>query len=139
MRFVCDAPGGTWFRLETEAEAEEESARMEHAVAKHFRQARETARRTFRPASDRFIESGIGLEAHVQREMPLFLTLRNAEGISLVTAMLPPGARQSAGARIIVVGARNEDPYPGHGEAIAALGRHFGLSLDRERCYPYRR
>jgi len=38
-----------------------------------------------------------------------------------------------------VVGPKNADPYPEHEDAIAALGQHFGLTLDRERCYPYRR
>ena len=31
------------------------------------------------------------------------------------------------------------DPYPQHADAIKALGDHFGLTLDRARCYPYRR
>ena len=36
MRYVCDAPGGaTWFRIETEAEAEAEAALMRHAVDKY--------------------------------------------------------------------------------------------------------
>lgn len=139
MKFVCDGPGGSWFRIETEAEAEAESEAMDHAVAKHFRQAREAARRTFRPASPRFIERSIGLEAHLQREMPLFLTFRDREGDSLVTAMLPAGGRGDTGVRIIIVGPANADPYPAHGPAIEALGRHFGLSLGRERCYPYGR
>ena len=25
------------------------------------------------------------------------------------------------------------------GDAIEALGRHYGLTLDRHRCFPYRR
>lgn len=139
MRFVCDAPGGAWFRIETETEAETEAELMSHAVARHFREARAAAVRTFQPASTRFIESGIGLEAHVQREMPQFLTLRDQEGTPAVTAMLPPSGRDAAGARIIIVGPENRDPYPTHRDAIEALGRHFGLSLGRERCYPYRR
>ncbi len=139
MKFVCDAPGGSWFRIETEAEAEQESTLMAHAVAKHFSRARERVRRSHRPASDRYIEQNIGLEAHIQREMPLFLTFRDAEGTPWVTAMLPPGGRASPGAEIVIVGERNGDPYPDHREAIEALGRHFGLGLDRERCYPYRR
>jgi hypothetical protein len=34
-------------------------------------------------------------------------------------------------------GPGNRDPYADHAEAIAALGRHVGLRLDRGRCYPY--
>jgi hypothetical protein len=51
--------------------------------------------------------------------------------------MLPPGGRDRGGARIIVVGRANADPYPEHADAIAALGRHFKITLDRGRCYPY--
>jgi hypothetical protein len=39
----------------------------------------------------------------------------------------------------MVVGPSNGDPYPEHGEAIRALGEHFGLALNRARCYPYGR
>ena len=69
--------------------------------------------------------------------MPLFLTLRTAEGAALVTAMLPPGGRYDPAFRIIIVGPENQDPYPEHSEAIRKLGEHFGLSLERVRCYPY--
>ena len=68
--------------------------------------------------------------------MPLFLTLRSAEGNALVTAM-PPGGRHDPAFKIIIVGPENRDPYPEHGEAIRKLGEHFGLSLERVRCYPY--
>jgi hypothetical protein len=38
MKYVRDAPGRkSWFRIETEAEAERESMLMDHAVAKYFR------------------------------------------------------------------------------------------------------
>jgi len=75
--------------------------------------------------------------------MPVFLTLRDAEGNALATAMLPP--RQQAAGRdgpaVCPLGVRpgHGDPYPEHGDAIPALGEHFGLALDRARCYPYRR
>lgn len=139
MKFICDAPGGrSWFRIETEAEAERESALMEHAVEKHFRREKEAAARSFRPASTVYIEQNIGLAAHIQRAMPLFLTLRDGAGNGLATAMLPPEGRDDPGFRIIIVGPCNSDPYPGHGEAIHALGAHFGLDLKREDCFPYR-
>jgi len=38
-----------------------------------------------------------------------------------------------------VVGPTNADPYPKHGEDIKVLARHYGLTLDPARCYPYRR
>lgn len=142
MKYVCDAPGNrTWFRIETEAEAAQESALMEHAVEKYFRRESERAAQNYKPTSTRFIERDIGLAAHIQREMPLFLTLRDGNGTALVTAMLPPDAQESEAFSCIIVGHKNSDPYVLHTEAIEALGRHFGLTLDRERCYPrhYRR
>ncbi|MBN9561972.1 MAG: hypothetical protein J0H14_14775 [Alphaproteobacteria bacterium] len=139
MRYICDAPGGkTWFRLETEGEAEAESAAMRHAVEKYFRREREKAAQSFRPRSTVFFEQEIGLKDHVQREMPLFLTLRDEDGVGLVTAMVPPEGREERGFRCILVGPGNADPYPAHGEAIRALADHFGIALDRARCYPYR-
>lgn len=140
MKFVCDAPDGkTWFRIETEAEAERESVLMQHAVEKFFRRERESARRSYRPTSTIFIEQNIGLDAHLQSEMPLFLTLRDGTGGGLVTAMLPPGGQDAVDFKKIVVGEKNSDPYPDHEAAIEALGVHFGLTLDRADCFPYRR
>jgi hypothetical protein len=138
IQYICDAPGQkSWFRLETEGEAARESDAMSHAVERHFRQARETAVETYRSSSSIFIEQDIGLAAHVQRVMPVFLTLRDAEGNALATAMLPPAGRESSAFRIIIVGPENRDPYPDQEDAIRALGEHFGLTLDRNRCYPY--
>lgn len=138
MRFVVDAPNGkTWFRLETEAEAVQESQMMRHAVEKYFRLEREKAAQSYQPASKTFFEQEIGLKAHIQREMPLFVTLRDEDGKAHVTAMLPPGGKE--GGRVIVVGPANADPYPAEAEAIKTLGDHFGLTLERDRCYPYQR
>ena len=140
MKYVCDAPGGrTWFQLESEAEALRESEMMSHAVEKHFRREREKAIQSWRPTRPNAIERDIGLKGHVQREMPLFLTLRDSEGNALTTAMLPPGGKDGGGFRIIIVSASNADPYPPQDAAIAALGAHFGLTLDRDRCFPYGR
>ncbi|MBB3018810.1 hypothetical protein FHR70_001864 [Microvirga lupini] len=88
--------------------------------------------------SSSYVEQDIGLKDHIRRVMPLFLTLRDAEGQALVTAMLPPGGRPEPAFRIIIVGPENRDPYPDHEEAIEALGDYFGLTLDRTHCYPYR-
>ena len=91
MRYVCDAPNGeTWFQIETEAEAALETVLMGHAVEKHFWQAREHAIATYVPPSGSYIEQDIGLKAHIQRVIPVFLTLRDEEGNGLATAMLPP-------------------------------------------------
>lgn len=140
MKYICDAPGGrTWFRLEDEAEAASESRLMDHAVEKHFRNAWARAKASFVPASSRYIEQEIGLSAHIQRNMPLFLTLRDHEGEALVTAMLPPRGEAGTGFRPIIVAKGNSDPYPRCGDAIRALGEHFRLELDREDCYPYQR
>ncbi|CAN0490121.1 unnamed protein product, partial [Phaeothamnion confervicola] len=84
-------------------------------------------------------EQKIGLKGHVQKVMPLFLTLRDNEGNGLATAMLPPAGKESKQFRPIIVGAGNSDPYPKYGDAIATLGRHYGLTLDAARCFPYRR
>ena len=140
MQYVCDAPGGrTWFRIETEAEALRESEMMHHAVDKYYRREQEKAAQSFRPRSSVFFEQEIGLKDHIQKEMPLFLTLRDDEGNGLATAMLPPRARDDRSFRTIIVGRENSDPYLQYGDAIKALGRHLGVMLERSRCYPYRR
>ena len=145
MEFVCDTAGQkTWFRIETEAEAAQESELMRHAVERHFRRAHEQASRAYRPAPGPFVEQDIGRAAHIRRTMPVFLTLRDGEGTALATAMLPPPRLQAAGRDDVaicpmVVGPGNGDPYPEHGEAIRDLGEHFGLALNRARCFPYGR
>lgn len=140
MRYVCDAPDGkTWFRLENEGEAVAESETMRHAVEKYFRKEQEKAAQSFRPVSKVYFEQEIGLKEHIQREMPFFLTLRDDEGNALATAMLPPGGVDDRSFRPIIVGPGNADPYPEHGDAIRSLAQHFGLTLERSRCYPYRR
>jgi len=140
MRYICDAPGGgTWFRIETEAEAVSESDLMRHAVEKFFNKEREKAAQSYQPISKVFFEQEIGLKAHIQKTMPLFLTLRDGEGNPLVTAMLPPGGQDDRSFRPIIVGMSNADPYVQHADAIRVLGQHFGMALDRGRCYPYRR
>jgi hypothetical protein len=140
MRYVFEAPGGkTWFRIETEGEAVGESETMRHAVEKYFRKEHERAAQTFQPMSKINFEQEIGMKAHVQRHMPLFLTLRDGDGNALATAMLPPGGRDDRSFRPIIVGPGNADPYEEHETAIAALGDHFGMVLERTRCYPYRR
>lgn len=140
MQYVCDAQSKTWFRIETEGEATLEARAMDHAVDKYFRQAYEHAAEAYvPPKSQRYIEQNIGLKAHVQRVMPMFLTLRDSEGTALVTAMLPPAGQDERSFKPIIVGHANSDPYPEHGPAIRKLGEHFGLTLDPGRCYPYRR
>ena len=138
MEYVCDAPKNrTWFRLISEGEAIAESEAMHHAVEKHYRRERERADHSYQPTTTVYIEQDIGKEAYIQRTMPIFMTLRDEDGLALVTAMLPPKAKPDG--TCIVVGRGNADPYPDHGDAIEALGRHFGVTLDRHRCFPYRR
>ncbi|MBI1186677.1 MAG: hypothetical protein GC206_04995 [Alphaproteobacteria bacterium] len=138
MQYVCDAPGrATWFRFDTEAEAEDESRLMGHAVEKYFKRDLERARASYRPPDAAGIERDIGLKAHIARSMPVYLTLRADDGEGLATAMLPPRGRNEAHFRIIIVGPENGDPYVRHAEAIAALARHYGLRLPRDACYPY--
>ena len=138
MRYVCDAPGGaTWFQIETQAEAALESQAMNHAVEKHFIQAQETAAKSYVAPPGPFFERDIGLKAHIQRLMPIFLTLRDGRGAALVTAMLPPVGQDERTFRPVIVGPANTDPFPEHGAAITELAKHFRLVLDRSRCYPY--
>lgn len=139
MRYVCDAPrGATWFRLETEAEAEAEAALMRHSVDKYFRRHEAAARETYRvPSGTATFEQAIGLKDHIARSMPLFLTLRADDGEGLATAMLPPGGRNQANFKIVIVGPENADPYEEHEKAIQALARHFKLELPRAECFPY--
>jgi len=140
MKFVCDAPGGkAWFRLETGSEAAAESMLMHHAVEKYFRQEKERATQSYHPTSRVFVEQEIGLKAHRESTMEMFLKLRDAEGVGLATAMLPPGGRDGLSFKIIIVGPSNSDPYPDHGDAIRALGQKFGITLERSRCFPYHR
>lgn len=140
MRYVCDAPPHTWFQIETEAEASMESRDMSHAVEKHFKMEWEEASRSYvPPASLHVVEKNIGRKAHIERVIPMFLTLRDGGGKALVTAMLPPGGRDDGSFRPIIVGFENTDPYEDYRFAIRALGDHFGLRLNRSRCFPYRR
>jgi hypothetical protein len=140
MQYMCDTPDKkTWFRLETEYEADQESVLMEHGVEKHFRRARECACLSHKPTASIFVEQDIGLKAHIMKVMPLFLTLRDSDGNGLATAMLPPEGVPDGGFRKIIVSAGNTDPYPKHETAIRALGNHFGITLDRASCYPYKR
>src|SRR5262249_22112616 len=135
-----DAPGGkTWFRIENEAEAVAESEEMRHAVEKDFRKEHDKAAQSFPPVSNVYFEQEIGLKAHILREIPLVLTLRDGPRIPLATAMLPPSGRDDRSFRPIIVGPGNADPYPEQGDAIRALAQHYGMTLDRARCYPYRR
>ena len=139
MQYVCDAPGGkTWFRLETEAEAEAEAALMRHAVDKYFRRHLTEARESYRaPAGLAAFERDIGLKRHITETMPLYLTLRADDGEGLATAMLPPGGRNQVNFRTIIVGPENADPYVAHASAIAALETKYGLQLKRNECFPY--
>ena len=136
MQYVCESTKGrTWFRIETDAEAEAETALMRHAVEKHFRREQARARKSYVPGQG--LERDIGLKAHIQRTTPLFLTLRADDGAGLATAMLPPAGKAIAEFPTIIVGPENADPYPDHGDAIEALARHYKLPLPRARCYPY--
>ena len=140
MQYVCDAGASTWFRIETSGEAVLESAAMNHAVERFFRDSHDKATNAYvPPKSLPVIEQKIGLKAHIQKVMPVFLTLRDKDGGALVTAMLPPAGVDTKTFRPVIVGPANADPYPLHADAIAKLAAHFKLTLDPARCYPYRR
>ncbi|MET0181846.1 MAG: hypothetical protein ABW199_03060 [Caulobacterales bacterium] len=138
MKYVCGAPGAkTWFQIETEAEAQAESEAMSHAVQRYFERAKERAAATYNPAGISFIERDIGLKGHIERTMPMFLTLRADDGEALATAMLPPGGKADPAFKSLIVGPRNSDPYPQHNTAIEALANHFSILLPRDACFPY--
>jgi hypothetical protein len=140
MKYVCDAGAKTWFRMETAGEATLESQAMSHAVERYFREMYDKADKSYTPAQGlRSIEQSIGRKDYIQKTMPLFLTLRDGDGASLVTAMLPPPGMDERAFRPIIVGPANADPYTAHADAIAALGRHFAMKLDPATCFPYRR
>jgi hypothetical protein len=131
MEFVCDAPGGkTWFRIETEGEAAIETTDTNNPVETYFCDERKAAAKAYRPSPRlSFIERDIGLNAHLSRTMPLFLTLRDRAGAPLATAVLPPGGRDDARFLATIVAPDSGDPFPSQGAAIAALEKHFGLAL----------
>ena len=81
-------------------------------------------------------EQNIGLVFDIRRQMPLFLTLRDAEGSGLVTAIRPPGGRDYLGFEIIIVGKRNSYPYPQHESAIHALGAHLASLSNEGAAFP---
>jgi hypothetical protein len=140
MQFVCDAGPATWFRIETEMEAAQESALMSHAVERFFREAQEKAVASYTPPPGlQRWEQNIGLKAHISRSMPIFLTLRNPDGAGLITAMLPPAGLTAEQYRPVLVGPNNADPYRDYPMAINILAQHFKVELDPVRCYPYRR
>ena len=140
MDYVCDAPERkAWFRIETEAEAIQESEAMRHAVEKHYRREEARARDSYQSTAEKSIERDIGLRAHLQNTMPIFLTLRDHEGNPLATAMLPPRGEDDLAFGMIIVGPGNSDPFAEEAAAIEALGQHLKIMLSRERCYPYRR
>ena len=138
MRYVCDAGRKTWFEIETEADAALESKLMNHAVEKHFRRLRDEAAASYQPPPRPLVEQNIGLNGHIRRAMPMFLTLRDAEGNGLATAMLPRSGASIA-VTPLIVGPLNTDPYPEHGDAIHILGEQLGLRLERALCFPYSR
>ena len=101
MQYVCESTKGrTWFRIETDAEAEAETALMRHAVEKHVRREQDRARKSYVPGQG--LERDIQLKAHIQRTTPLFLTLRADDGAGLATVSLRPHLVWGPGDRNVV-------------------------------------
>ena len=132
MKYICDAPDGkTWFRLETEIDAEQESSLMDHCVVERFRRERARAIQNCRRQSTMSVGQDVGLERQVRVKMPIFLTLRDRAGAALVTAVLAHGTYEEPGAAFLIVGKGNSDPYPDHSAAIeASTGRAASRSLE---------
>jgi hypothetical protein len=143
MRFVCDAAGGkAWFRIETAAEAAKESELMRHAVEKHFRRAHEQASQSYKAGAGALRRAGHrarGAHPPGHAGVPDAARrgghrARHRHAPAAAGRAGRAGGLQSHGCR-----PRERRPLPGARGAIRALGRHFGLSLDRIRCYPYGR
>ena len=79
----------------------------------------------YKPTSTASFEQNIGLEACLQREMPLFLTPRDVGHDGLAAAKLPSGGCDAQCLTIVVVGPGNSDPYLAYANSIQALGAHF--------------
>ncbi len=79
----------------------------------------------YKPTSTASFEQNIGLEACLQREMPLFLTPRDVGHDGLAAVKLPSGGCDAQCLTIVVGGPGNSDPYLAHANAIQALGAHF--------------
>ncbi len=138
MKHVCDAPPYAWFRIETLGEAASESRNMRHAVEKYYQKAYDKAAATYKPPQSAAVfEQNIGREEHIQRIMPIFVTLRDSDGKALITAMLPPQGYDEDDMCPIIVGVENTDPYMQYEDAIEVLAVHYGLLLERRLCYPY--
>ena len=131
MQFICDAPGRkAWFRIETEGEATLESEAMKIRIDTQFRNERERATQSYRPHSRlQPIERDIGLNAHLLRAMPIFLTLRDGEGAALANAVLPPEGKSPGIDHSVLVGPCYTDPSESQSEAIKALEQHYKLSV----------
>ena len=85
-----------------------------------------------------FLEQEIGLKDHVQRGgLPLFLTLRDEDGVGLVTAMVPPEGREERGFRCHPGRPRRPNPRRRASPMLRWASR-LGVALTPARCYPYR-
>ena len=138
MRYVCDVSERmTWFRIETDGEALLEAMATQIAVAYFFEEERRKALSSYRPRAElSFLERDIGLESHIQRTMPLFLTLRDNNGSALATTMLPLDGKDDGVFPVLVWGAGSVDAYELHTVALRALEKHFDIPIfDRaENC-----
>jgi len=136
MRYICDAPGNkTWFCIETEGEAADESDTMQHAVEKYFRKEKR-ARDPDLPADlDRLHRTGDRPQgASPARDAAVPDAARRRRD-PLVTAMLPAARRDESGLPADSSSARaNTDPYTDNADAIRVLAQHFRIVLDPVRA-----
>lgn len=117
MKPIVEHDHGTWFEIETRAQAQEETDRMEHAVVFYF-------------VADARTQEASGTKTY------RYFSFREGD-TSVVTARVPlAGVAETQGP--IVVGRRNSDPYPDHGDAIEALAAAISTPLP-DSCYPYPR
>jgi len=107
-----------------------ESEVMKVRIDTEFRNERDRATRSYRPHPRlQSIERDIGLNAHVLRVMPIFLTLRDREGTALANAVLPPEDKSRGVDHSVVVGPDYANPFASQSDAIKALEQHYDISL----------
>jgi len=114
--FLSAKDGRYWVELIDQATADWESYRMQHAVAKYFRQA-VMDRRASPPG---------------ELAGARFFSLRNRRADPVSTAMTARGRIQ------IGVGVANSHPFPDFEADYRVLAAHLSVSFDTS-CYPYGR
>lgn len=134
MQIVLALPDGTtWHLLETQQECDQEGVVMHHHISMAFRMESLKVRAEYRESIIPEFQTQDAEERYEFRHRSLFFSLRNAEGKSLVSGMLPRG---TAVGDPVFVAYSNYDPYVEHEVAIVELGKLYGFDLSCGQAYP---